>query len=164
MATSSKVQGAPNLIDSARIEWKLGKYGVGQGKDLKNPSVWQRTQEYRRVQASRLVPIEKKDIRSRLPAGEYHLSRKVDGELAVLWFEGGEALLVNPGGTVRVGLPLLVDAAKKLGKASVKSALVRWRAVLSSSQWRPSACSRCRKCRACPQLPRGSGSTLFRGV
>ena len=123
MATSSKVQGAPNLIDSARIEWKLGKYGVGQGKDLKNPSVWQRTQEYRRVQASRLVPIEKKDIRSRLPAGEYHLSRKVDGELAVLWFEGGEALLVNPGGTVRVGLPLLVDAAKKLGKASVKSAL-----------------------------------------
>ena len=124
MATSSKVQGAPNLIDSARIEWKLGKYGVGQGKDLKNPSVWQRTQEYRRVQASRLVPIEKKDIRSRLPAGEYHLSRKVDGELAVLWFEGGEALLINPGGTVRVGLPLLVDAAKKLSKASVKSALV----------------------------------------
>ena len=43
MAASSKIQGAPSLIDSARIEWKLGKYGVGQGKDLKNPTVWQRT-------------------------------------------------------------------------------------------------------------------------
>jgi len=123
MAASSKIQGAPSLIDSVHIEWKLGKYGVGQGKDLKNPSVWQRTQEYRRVQASRLSPIEKKDIRSRLPVGEYHLSRKVDGEMAVLWFHDGQALLVNPGGTVRVGLPLLADAVKKLTKAGVKSAL-----------------------------------------
>jgi len=123
MAASSKVQGAPSLIDSARIEWKLGKYGVSQGKDLKNPGHWQRAQEYRRVQASRLAPIEKKDIRPRLPAAEYHLSRKVDGELAILVFDGGDALLVNPGGTVRVGLPLLSDAAKKLGKAGVKSAL-----------------------------------------
>ena len=117
MAASSKIQGAPSLIDSAHIEWKLGKYGVGQGKDLKNPTVWQRTQEYRRVQASRLSPIEKKDIRNRLPVGEYHLSRKVDGEMAVLWFHDGQALLVNPGGTVRVGLPLLTDAVKKLTKA-----------------------------------------------
>ncbi|HMY59340.1 MAG TPA: hypothetical protein PK472_13845, partial [Pseudomonadota bacterium] len=70
MAASSKVQGAPSLIDSARIEWKLGKYGVSQGKDLKNPGHWQRAQEYRRVQASRLAPIEKKDIRPRLPAAE----------------------------------------------------------------------------------------------
>lgn len=124
MAASSKVQGAPSLIDSARLEWKLGKYGVGQGKDLKNPGHWQRAQEYRRVQASRLIPIEKKDIRPRLPAGEYHLSRKVDGELAILVFDGGEALLVNPGGTVRVGLPLLADAGKKLTKAGVKSALI----------------------------------------
>ena len=81
MATSSKVQGAPTLIDSARIDWKLGKYGVGQGKDLKNPSVWQRTQEYRRVQGSRLVPIEKKGIMSRLPAGGYYLVRQSEGEV-----------------------------------------------------------------------------------
>ncbi|HMU40866.1 MAG TPA: hypothetical protein PKE31_17785 [Pseudomonadota bacterium] len=124
MAATSKNQGVPNLIDSARIEWKLGKYGMGQGKDLKNPAHWQKTQEYRRIQASRLIPIEKKDIRPRLPSGEYHVSRKVDGELAVLVYEHGEALLVNPGGTVRVGLPLLADAAKKLGKGSVKSALL----------------------------------------
>ncbi len=124
MADTSKTQGAPSLIDSARIEWKLGKYGVGQGRDLKNPSLWQRTQEYRRTQASRLIPLEQKDIRNRLPAGEYHLSRKVDGEFAVLCVEDGQALLVNPGGTVRVGLPLLADAVKKLTKAKVKSALI----------------------------------------
>lgn len=113
-----------SLIDAARIEWKLGRFGVGAGRDLKDPGPWLRAQEYRRNAAARLTPIEKKDVRGRLPTGEYHLSRKVDGEFAVLCYSAGEALLVNPGGTVRVGLPLLGEAIQKLGKAGVKSALL----------------------------------------
>lgn len=124
MAASSKTQGAPSLIDSSHIEWKFGKYGVGQGRDLKNPQLLQRTQEYRRIQASRLIPMEKKDIRSRLPVGEYQVSRKVDGELAILCFSEGEAILLNPGGTVRLGLPLLAEAIKKLQKAAVKTVCI----------------------------------------
>lgn len=112
------------FVDAARIEWKLGRYGVAAGRDLKDPGPWQRAQEYRRQAAARLVPIEKKDLKGRLPAGEYHLSRKVDGEFAVLAYAAGEALLVNPGGTVRVGLPVLAEAIQKLGKAGVKSALL----------------------------------------
>ena len=50
-----------------------------------------------------MIALDKGDIRQKLPATEYHVSRKVDGEFAVLVFEAGEALLVNPGGTVRVG-------------------------------------------------------------
>ena len=112
------------LIDPARVEFKLGRYGVAAAKDLIDPTLWQRTQEYRRVVGQRLTPIGKSDLKSRLPAGEYHLSRKIDGEFAVLVFADGEALLVNPGGTVRVGLPLLAEAQKQLGRAGVKSALI----------------------------------------
>jgi hypothetical protein len=112
------------LIDPARVEHKLGRYGVAAAKDLTDPTLWQRTQEYRRLVAARLVPLDKRDLAGRLPAGEYHLSRKVDGEFAVLVFSGGEALLVNPGGTVRLGLPLLAEAQQQLGRAGVNSALI----------------------------------------
>jgi hypothetical protein len=112
------------LIDPARVEFKLGRYGVAAAKDLTDPTLWQRTQEYRRTVGQRLTPIGKSDLQSRLPAGEYHLSRKIDGEFAVLVFADGEALLVNPGGTVRVGLPLLAEAQKQLGRAGVKKALI----------------------------------------
>lgn len=112
------------LIDPARVTWKLGSYGVAAAKDLTDPTLWARTQEYRRLVAGRLAPIDKRDLKGRLPAGEYHLSRKMDGELAVLVFSGGETLLVNPGGTVRLGLPLLAEAQKQLSRAHVKSALI----------------------------------------
>jgi hypothetical protein len=112
------------LIDPARIEPKLGRSRVAAAKDQKNPKLWQRTQDYKRLVAARLTPIDKRDLAGRLPAGEYHLSRKVDGEFAVLAYVDGEALLVNPGGTVRLGLPLLAEAQQQLGRAGVKSALV----------------------------------------
>ncbi len=112
------------LIDPARVTWKLDRYGVAAAKDLTDPTLWARTQEYRRLVAGRLAPIDKRDLKGRLPAGEYHLSRKMDGELAVLVFSGGETLLVNPGGTVRLGLPLLAEAHKQLSRAGVKSALI----------------------------------------
>lgn len=112
------------LIDPARVEFKLGRYGVAAAKDLTDPTLWSRTQEYRRLVAGRLAPLDKRDLKGRLPAGEYHLSRKMDGELAVLVYAGGETLLVNPGGTVRVGLPLLAEAQKQLSRAGIKSALI----------------------------------------
>lgn len=112
------------LIDPARIEAKLGRYGVAQGKDLTDPTIWARTQEYRRLASARMQPLDKRDVKGRLPVAEYHLSRKVDGEFAVLWFAHGQALLVNPGGTVRVGLPLLDEAQKQLQRAGIKTALI----------------------------------------
>ena len=55
------------LIDPARVEFKLGRYGVGAAKDLKDPTLWQRTQEYRRLVGARLVPLDKRDLAGRLP-------------------------------------------------------------------------------------------------
>lgn len=109
------------LVNPAAVEWKLGRYGVAGATSLRDAEPWQRAQEYRRLTSARMAPMDAKDLRSRLPAGEYHLSRKVDGEFTVLVYADGEAYTVNPGGTVRVGLPLLIEAADKLRAAGVKS-------------------------------------------
>ncbi len=112
------------FVPAAAIEWKFSGYGVAAASTMTDAEPWQRAQEYRRATAARMAPLDRKELRSRLPAGEYHLSRKVDGEFTVLVFRGGEACTVNPGGTVRLGLPLLAEAAERLRSAGVRSALI----------------------------------------
>jgi hypothetical protein len=111
-------------INKARFETKIGDYAVGAASDLADSWSHQRTQEYRRLSGSRMLALGRDDIRKKLPEGEYHVSRKVDGEFTMLAFDGKQALTVNPGGTVRVGLPFINEAAKLLTKAGVKAALV----------------------------------------
>lgn len=113
-----------SLIHKGRVEIKLGEYAVGSAAALVDPLLVSRAQDYRRQTAARMIPLESSDILKRFPAGEYHVSLKVDGEFSLLVYADGEALLVNPGGTVRVGLPLLKEGAESLKKAGVKHALI----------------------------------------
>lgn len=112
------------MIDKGRVEIKLGSYGTAPAAALADPALLARVQEYRRLAGARMVPLDRRDLKLRVPAGEHHVSRKVDGEFTVLVFDGKDALTVNPGGTVRVGLPFLAEAADRLGKAGIKKALV----------------------------------------
>lgn len=128
--TTSKTSGSapkltcPAFIDAARVEWKLSGYGVTVGSALRDVDPWLRAQEYRRLASARMQPLDRTGIRSHLPAGEYQVSRKFDGEFTVLVVRDGEAASVNPGGTVRIGLPWLNEAAQRLRAAGIKNALI----------------------------------------
>ncbi len=111
-------------INKSRLETKFGDYAVGSALELSDPTSHRRAQEYRRLSGSRMMALGKDDIKKKLPEGEYHVSRKVDGEFTVLVYDGKQAITVNPGGTVRVGLPFINEAAELLNKAGVKAALV----------------------------------------
>ncbi len=129
MTTSSTSSGVaklscPAFIDAARVEWKLGGYGVTVGSALRDVEPWLKTQDYRRLVSARMQPLEPQKVRSHLPAGEYLVSRKFDGEFTVLVYRDGEAASVNPGGTVRIGLPWLTEAAQRLRSAGIKNALI----------------------------------------
>ena len=111
------------LVDLAKVELKQGGYGVATAAALADGTVLSRIQGYRRLTRSRMMALDVEGAGRKLPVGDYHLSLKVDGEFNGLLFKDGEALLVNPGGTVRVGLPVLVEAAERLKSAGVGSAL-----------------------------------------
>ncbi len=100
------------MIDKTRVQIRLGRYGTAPATALANPQLHTRAQDYRRGLGMRMIPLDRADVSRKLPNATYHVSRKVDGEFAVLALDGGEALLVNPGGLVRVGLPALDEAAK----------------------------------------------------
>jgi hypothetical protein len=112
------------LLDRGRVEVKLADYGTASSTALADQLILGRAQDYRRAAASRLYPLDGSAIGEKVPAAEFHVSRKFDGEFTVLVFRQGEALTINPGGTVRVGLPVLNEAAKLLAKAGVKEALI----------------------------------------
>jgi hypothetical protein len=113
-----------SLLNRGKLDVKLGSYATGTAAALADPLLVTRAQDYRRHTASRLMPLESEEIPKRFPAGEYHVSLKVDGEFSLLVYEAGEALLVNPGGTVRVGIPAVDEAAVLLKKTGVKTALI----------------------------------------
>jgi ATP dependent DNA ligase C terminal region len=114
-----------SLINRGRMEIKLGEYAVGAATVLADPMLIARIQDYRRHIATRMVPIEPEQILKRFPAAaDYLVSLKVDGEFNALVYADGMAILANPGGTVRVGLPLIKEAAELLRSAGVQRAMI----------------------------------------
>lgn len=113
-----------SLVQSSRMTIKLGDYAIGNAAALTDPLLVSKAQDYRRHIAGRMIPLDPADIAKRFPRAEYIASLKVDGEFGLMVYAEGEALLVNPGGTVRTGLPLLKEAATLLKKAGLKNAIL----------------------------------------
>ena len=115
---------AAKLLDPSRVEIKLGPYGVAPATALEDTTLQPQVQDYRRLAGLRMYPLAKDDIRRKLPTAEYHVSRKIDGEFTVLVYRDGQALTINPGGSVRVGMPWLDEAVALFEKANVTEALI----------------------------------------
>lgn len=111
-------------LDGSRLQIRLGSYATGTAGDLSDPLLLPRVQEHRRRISSIMMAVRQSDMKKYLPAGAIHLSRKVDGEFTVLVHHRDGAFLLNPGGTVRAGLPSVTEASELLTKAGVTSALV----------------------------------------
>ena len=114
-----------SLVDKNRVDPRLGGYGTAPAAtSLSDPTLWPRVQDYKRLLSARMTAIGRDEMRARLPAGELHVSRKLDGEFTVLVLAGDEAFTVNPGGTVRVGLPCVAEAQALAAKAGITQALI----------------------------------------
>jgi ATP-dependent DNA ligase len=112
------------LLEEALVEIKLGKYGVASAAALKDPTLLANVRNYKRQVASRMKPLAREDIARKIPDSDYHVSRKIDGEFCVLVYADGQAITVNPGGTVRQGLPWQKEAASALQNAGLPSAMI----------------------------------------
>ena len=109
-------------LDLSRVEIKFGRYGVAPAAALADTTLLGRVQNYRRIAGSRMMSLDRSGI-AKIPPATFHTSRKIDGEFNMLVYDNGEALIINPGGTVRIGLPVLEEAAAALAKAGVKRLL-----------------------------------------
>ena len=98
-------------------------YCIGKVGDLADPSLHVKAQDYKRRVSGSTRAVSSDDA-FRIPKAKgYFVSKKYDGEFALCFFDGKTLLSVNPGGTVRVGLPCLEEAETLLKKAKVKNCI-----------------------------------------
>src|SRR5215203_5490245 len=115
---------ANSLLDVSRLQNLLGAYAVGKSQCMADPFVALKAQEYRRNLASRMMALDKQSAKERLPACDWFVTRKIDGEFTLLLIDGGQCCSVNPGGVVRTGLPVMEEAAELLSKSKYKRMLL----------------------------------------
>ncbi len=115
---------ASSLLEKSLVEIRLAGYGVASAGALKNPTLLPQVQHYKRQIASRMFPLGKEDIARKVPDAEYLVSRKINGEFTALVYEDGDGLAVNPGGTVRIGMPWQGEAVKLLKSAGIKQSVI----------------------------------------
>ena len=111
-------------FDKKRLTKKRGDYMTLKTADLSDPSLHARAQEYRRKLSGRMKALAGDTLFQLPKATGYYVTRKYDGEFALMVFDGERLVSVNPGGTVRMGLPCFDEAEQLLKKAKVKSCML----------------------------------------
>ncbi len=109
------------IIDKEKFNDRNG-YLESRGEGL-DPETAKSAVEYKRKVAGRFSSITPEEIDYRLKGENLFVSRKLDGELAVVFYEKGTAVAINSGGTQRIGLPPVEEAAKALKTAGITSAV-----------------------------------------
>ncbi len=112
-----------SLFDRSMLTVLRGDYASGNARCLLNPFLHIVAQEYRRALAARMVALDKPAMKQKLPECDYFVSRKIDGEFSILAIDGKSACLINPGGTVRCGIPFQAEACKLLADAGYKAGI-----------------------------------------
>ncbi|MDR1603628.1 MAG: hypothetical protein LBS10_02395 [Gracilibacteraceae bacterium] len=79
---------------------------------------------YKTEVCKRYISLNPEQIESQLGGTNFWVTRKVDGELAVIFWDGMDAWAVNTGGRLRLGLPCLEEAARCLRAAGVGAAII----------------------------------------
>jgi len=112
------------FADSQKLTEKLDGYMTGSASALNDQALVQAVRMRRRQLGRMMTAFDIDTAKMRLPSAEYAISRKYDGEFAVLYYDGGDVITLNPGGTVRAGAPFHEEMAALLKKANVKKAIL----------------------------------------
>lgn len=109
-------------IDIAKLKKAKGYFeGTIESVDEKTACI---TREYKKNVCRNFIAINPEQIESRVGGEEFYPTRKYDGEMNVIFFNGTETFIINTGGRVRMGIPCIEEAGKALRNAGIKSAVI----------------------------------------
>jgi ATP-dependent DNA ligase len=121
-------------IDTKKLTRKKGEYYIGEASQLADGSLHTRSQEYKRQLSGRMRAVASQEIGRINATRGYTVTRKYDGEFSLVFFDGDRLLSVNPGGTVRLGLPCYEECARLLRAAKVKSCILAGEAYIQTGE------------------------------
>lgn len=107
------------------IENLKALHGYFEGSsDAVDTASAQKAISYKADVCKRFINISADQIDKSLGGTSFYVTRKIDGEMSVLFFDKREAVIINRSGRVRIGLPCIEDAKKTLVAAGIKQAVI----------------------------------------
>jgi ATP-dependent DNA ligase len=79
---------------------------------------------YKQEVTKSYISISPEQINDRLGGMEFFVTRKYDGELNLIFFDGDNVFVLNRSGRVRLGLPCVEEAGKALSAAGIRQAVI----------------------------------------
>ncbi|MDR2688354.1 MAG: hypothetical protein LBB76_01185 [Azoarcus sp.] len=110
-------------LDKTKLENKKG-FREGMAADAVDPQTVEQVLDYRKTVCKNYISLNPEQIDLRLGGSDFHVTRKYDGEFAMLCWTGEDLFAINTGGRVRLGLPCLEAAAACLKDKGVGEALI----------------------------------------
>ncbi len=124
---TTTVKAIKHTIDRSKLKGVLGKYKMGDA-GCADAALVAKVRDYKAKVASRFFALGEGEIRKRLGTAEagreYVVSRKLDGEFHCLFYDGNDAYLIKPSGTVLHGLKCINDAASALASSKVGNGII----------------------------------------
>jgi hypothetical protein len=80
--------------------------------------------EYKQQVCRKYTSLNPDQIEYRLAGSRFQVTRKYDGELAVIFYDGHRAFTVNTGGRVRAGLAVHAEVEEQLRTAGINAAVI----------------------------------------
>lgn len=109
-------------VNNDRMKARNG-YEEGKADALDAASV-AKALAYKKDFLKKFIAISPQQIDSRLGDSRYWVTRKYDGEFADIFYEQGQAVIVNRSGRTRRGIPCVDDAAATLARNGVGQAII----------------------------------------
>ncbi|MDR3212960.1 MAG: hypothetical protein LBT71_03435 [Azoarcus sp.] len=109
-------------LDSRRLDYGKG-YGEGPAEAV-GEDIAQQVLDYKREVCKNYISLNPEQIDDRLGGSDFYVTRKYDGEYAVLFWNGEQLFGINSGGKVRTGLPCMEAAAQSLKAAGLTDAII----------------------------------------
>ncbi|MDR2285982.1 MAG: hypothetical protein LBE04_00675 [Prevotellaceae bacterium] len=79
---------------------------------------------YKKEVTKSYLSINPEQISDRLGGSDFFVTRKYDGELNLIFFDGDNVFVLNRSGRVRLGLPCVDEAGKALSAAGIQQAVI----------------------------------------
>lgn len=109
-------------IDLSKLETRRG-YLEGEAASAA-PEEGRTVTDYKQQVVARYLSLNPSQVEQRLGGSTFEVTRKYDGELAVVFFDGTTAFTVNTGGRIRTGLPVHEEIGRHLRAAGIGSAVI----------------------------------------
>lgn len=99
-------------------------HGYEEGKvDAIDPETSGKALAYKKDFLKHFIPIDQRQIESRLAGDKFYVTRKYDGEYAMIVHDHGTTVTINRSGRVRRGIPCIEEAGRLIAAAGIDEAM-----------------------------------------